>query len=333
MKRGFLIGTGVVLLIGGLGLMASGGLVAGLLGSSESISTTPTRLRGTGVALVADDVSIDYGTMPVPASLGRLTLTVSSPDSRAMFVGAATPSDVDAYLIGAPYDVVLDLTAGHNIRTRPVPGTQQPPVPASQQLWTAAASGAPATLSASLGSGNTLVVMNADASPVITADVVVTLAVPGSWRASWIAVGIGALAIVLAVLAFWRAKVAGRRRSARAAASALAVVPVEAQQSTVALPDSAAEDFVDTEEPIPADDDADATVEGEPVEVEVEVEAEAEDEAEDDAGEGSATAEDETEMDADPLYTELATTFGLPAHTPDETGQAATSTDAPPSQG
>jgi hypothetical protein len=220
------IGLGVVLLLVGLGLAAGGALVAAVLGSAESVSSAPTRLHGAGSALVADNLSIDQGNVPVPSGLGKLTLVVSAPDGGEMFVGAAPSAAVDTYLTGVPYDVVLDLTAGGTGRTRAVPGTQHPQPPASQQFWTRQASGSPARLSSPIPASSTLVVMNSDASPSVTADVVVNLTVPGAWRAAWISVGVGALAIVLAVLAFWRARVARRRGREQETTPVVAATPI-----------------------------------------------------------------------------------------------------------
>ena len=160
--------------------------------------------------------------LPVPDGVGTLTLTVTARDGRAMFVGSAATKDVDTYLTGAPYDVVVDLSAGAKATTRKVPGSQQPQPPGSQAFWAAQSSGAPASLSAHVIPGQSLVVTNADAVPVIDADLVVTLSVPGTWRYAWVAVAIGVLLVLVAVLAFWRAVVAGRRRKEAALAGPVA---------------------------------------------------------------------------------------------------------------
>ena len=222
MKRGLYIAFGVVFLVIGVALAGLGTTVALSVGSDDALSTAPARVRGTGVAVVAEDFRVDTSSIPVPQDMGSLTLTVTGRDGREMFVGAARSSDVDTYLTGAPYDVVVDLTAGEKATTRKVPGGQQPQKPASQTFWSAESSGAPASLTARLSPGTTLVVMNADATPVIDADVVVTLRVPRVWTYSWIVAGVGLALVILAVLLFWRARVAHRRQVA-----AEAVPPVE----------------------------------------------------------------------------------------------------------
>ncbi len=236
MKRGLYATLGVILLVAGLALAALGTTVALSVGSDDAISTAPARVRGTGVAVVAEAFRVDTSAIPVPDDLGTLTLTVTGRNGREVFVGAATTSEIDTYLTGAPYDVVVDLTAGEKATTRKVPGSQQPQPPGSQGFWVVQASGAPALLTAHVPSGATLVVMNADAAPVVDADVVVTLKVAKVWTYSWIAVGVGVLLALLALLLFWRSRVAGRRSRAAAAARAQDEAAVAA---TDVLPGSA----------------------------------------------------------------------------------------------
>jgi hypothetical protein len=228
-KRGLLVLLGVVLLLLGTALIGAGAAVAALVGSDDSLSTAPARLHGDGVALVAEDLTIDASNIPVPPSVGTLTLSVTAPDGRAMFVGTAAPKDVDTYLAGAPYDVVVDMSSGRTGTTRRVPGTQQPPPPAGQGFWTSQATGTPASLSTAISPSDTVVVMNADAAQRVDADVVVTFTVKNAFRGAIAGAGVGVLLLVLAVLAFWRARVAGRRaREAKAAAQDALTAPAVA---------------------------------------------------------------------------------------------------------
>ena len=236
-KRAVLIASGVVLVLLGLLLIAAGGAAAALFGSDGSLSTAPARVSGSGVALVVEDISIDASSIPVPDGVGSLTLSVADTRGRTMFVGSAPSDTVDTYLTGAPYDVVVSVAAGSDATTREVPGTQQPPPPTTQSFWTRQATGSPAELTARVSAATTLVVMNADATPGVDAELVVTLTVARAWTAAWIAVGVGVLLLLLAILAFWRARVAGRRaRAAAAAAAPPAAAAVVAAPGATILP-------------------------------------------------------------------------------------------------
>jgi hypothetical protein len=251
-KRGLYVAFGVIFLVIGLALAGLGTAIAVSVGSDDALSTAPARVRGTGVAVVAEDFRVDTSSIPVPQDVGSLTLTVTGRDGRAMFVGAAQTADVDTYLTGAPYDVVVDLTAGEKATTRKVPGGQQPPKPDTQPFWSAKSSGAPASLTARLTPGTTLVVMNADASPEIDADVVVTLRVPRVWTWSWIVAGVGLLLVVLAVLLFWRARVAHRRRAAGAATTS----PAEAAPLGATVLPAAVDEAAPQAPPVASMDDS-----------------------------------------------------------------------------
>lgn len=202
---------GIVLLLLGVSLVAAGAAVATLLGPSGAVVSSPAMVSGTGVAIVADNVTVDAGKLPVPSGVGELTFSVRSTAGTPVFVGAATPAQIDGYLAGAPYDVVVDLGAGRQATTRTVPGTQQPQPPASQAFWAMQATGAPATFR-SVPAGTSLVIANADAHAGISVEVTARLTVRNAWTGAWIAVGAGVLALVLAIVSLWRARVARRRK-------------------------------------------------------------------------------------------------------------------------
>jgi hypothetical protein len=173
--------------------------------------SSPAKVSGTGVAIVADDITVDAGKLPVPSGVGELTFSVRSTAGTPVFVGAATPAQIDGYLAGAPYDVVVDLGAGRQATTRKVPGSQQPQPPASQAFWAMQATGSPATFR-SVPAGTSLVIANADARAGINVEVAARLTVRNAWTGAWIAVGAGILSLVLAMVSLWRARVARRRK-------------------------------------------------------------------------------------------------------------------------
>ena len=240
MKRAIYLLLGIVALLLGVVLIAGGATVASVFGSDDSISTAPARVDGTGVALVTENLRIDASSVTLPRGVGTLTLSVKAPDGRAMFAGTASPDNLDTYLTGAPYDVVVDLTSGSAARTRHVPGTQQPPPPAGQSFWVTQSEGTAPSISTALGPGDALVVLNADASPGVHADVVVTYSLAKAWAGAWTAVGAGVLLVLLSILAFWRARVAKRNRAAvkAAAAAAAATAATAATAPATVLPDA-----------------------------------------------------------------------------------------------
>lgn len=339
MKRGPLVALGVLLLVAGLTLTAAGAVVAAWLGSDDSVSTAPARVQGTGAAVVAEDLRVDAGGIPIPDAVGSITLVVTGRTGRAMFVGVAQPSDVTRYLAAAPHDVVVDLSAGSTATTRAVPGTRTPPLPASVAFWTASATGAPASLSARVDPGTTLVVMNADAARGVDADVVVTLHVPHAWTFAWVAVGVGLLLLALGVVLLVRA--ARRRRTVEPPDAAMistgsvvlpsAVPPAAAPADESIEVPPAATPVPDEDQAAPASDALAALVLeaggparaaepdlGRPVEVEPatvgppEAHAELEEPAGDVAPEGPGAPPD---PDLDPLFTELVSAYGTdPVH-------------------
>lgn len=341
MKRGPLVALGVLLLVVGLALAAAGAVVAAWIGSDDSVSTAPARVQGTGVAVVAEDLRVDAGGIAIPDAMGSITLVVTGRTGRAMFVGVAQPSDVARYLSAAPHDVVVDLSAGATATTRAVPGTRTPALPASVAFWTASAAGAPASLSARVPPGTTLVVMNADAARGIDADVVVTLQVPHAWTFAWVAVGIGLLLAILGVVLLRRA--ARRRRTDETPAAALAtpgpiVPPVAVLPASVPADGSLEVPSAGT--PVPEEDlvapasealaalvletrgpDAAAEPdEGRPVEVEPAPVGSPEGHADPDEPTAAVLLEGggappDPDPDLDPLFTELVSAYGTdPVH-------------------
>ncbi len=184
MRRGLWLALAILCVVLGVLAIAGGSAVAAIFGSDGTIASAPTRVSGSGVAVIADGLEVDPGSVPVPDGLGTLTVTFASPTRGSVFVGTAGAADVDTYLIGAPYDVVVTLAPGETAETRAVPGTQQPAVPGDQTFWQRQATGSPATLAATVEEGSTLVVMNADATPGVTVDAVVTLTVSRAWSSA-----------------------------------------------------------------------------------------------------------------------------------------------------
>lgn len=219
--------SGVVVAILGGALVAGGAVVGAAFGPDGTVTTTPTSVNATGVALLVDGLEVDAGGLPVPDGVGVLTLSATSATGSPLFLGVANGSDLDTYLAGAPYDVVAALGTGGTTTTRTVPGTQQPPPPATQQFWLRQDEGSPARLTARIPQGTTVVLMKSDATPGVSADLSVTLEVDRAWPAALAIAGAGVVLLVIAVALL----VASRRRKtpepvgAHSAPSAATVLP------------------------------------------------------------------------------------------------------------
>ncbi len=191
--------SGVAAAVLGSSLLA-GGIVVGLaFGPDGTVTTEPTRVRAAGVALLVDGLQVDAVGLPVPDGVGVLTLSATSADGAPLFLGVANGSDLDTYLAGAPYDVVAQLSTGGSTTTRTVPGTQQPPPPSAQQFWLRQDEGSPAELTARIPAGSTVVLMRADATPSLDADLAVTLEVDRAWPAALVIGGAGVILLGVAV--------------------------------------------------------------------------------------------------------------------------------------
>ena len=211
MKRWLLLVGGILLILAGLATAALGAGLFSLFDGKDSVSTPAAMAQGSGAALLIENIRVDASRVPLPHGLGDLQLSVSAPDRRSLFLGSASSDNIDTYLTGAPYDVVVELTSGGKVKTRPVPGTQSPPPPTSQHFWSQQSSGVNPAISALIGSDKTVVVMNSDASSGVTADLVVSLTLPGAHRAGAVAIGVGAILVLLGAVALWRSSVARKR--------------------------------------------------------------------------------------------------------------------------
>jgi hypothetical protein len=133
----------------------------------------------------------------------RLEATSSKPT----FVGIARKSEVDAYLRGTSYASAtkLDLDP-FKVTYVPHAGTRNPGRPADQSFWASSTTGTGAhALTWKIKSGEwSIVVMNADGSPGVSAEVNAGAKIP--W-ALWAGIGLavfGALVLGLAALMIYR---------------------------------------------------------------------------------------------------------------------------------
>ncbi|TAK69689.1 MAG: hypothetical protein EPO13_07495 [Actinomycetota bacterium] len=202
--------------------VAAGVILLVVFGPDGTYSSSIGAVRSSGpaAAVIADVVAVDGS--PVSSDLATVIVGARSLDGRPIFVGLAPADDVDAYLRGRPYDVLRE-PGSTGQRLVPVPGTGTPDDPTEQRFWQASAVGTTARVELALhGRGRTLVVMNADGSPAVAVELQVGLTAGWIFPVAIVAVVLGAMLVVAAVLL---ARAAVARRGQRHAAAAAYPAP------------------------------------------------------------------------------------------------------------
>jgi hypothetical protein len=205
------------------------------------------RLVSTTAALRSEQ--IDLGSDENPdrwpfhdGDLAKVRVRAEAPANGEIFVGIAHTSDVDDYVDGVAHDEVSDIHwSNDRVRYRRAPGDDVAlPPPGGQDIWVASDEGAGRrTVTWDVEGGNwSVVVMNADGSQGVTADVGIGVKVN---VLPWIILGIGIAALIFLGIAVglivWATRPAGRTAHALepAAAPGLAPVPVTSARSPVSL--------------------------------------------------------------------------------------------------
>ena len=171
---------------------------------SVGVPSTP------GYALVLDPAILQQGPdgPDLRTVLGDVRVAATALGAGAIFVGISPAADVEAYLGGVERGRLIDATAGGRTGVQPLPGG--PPVgpPSAQGFWVASEAGAGArqvTWAATEGRW-TAVVMNADGSRAVAADMAAGVTAPmlrGLWTALYataaLVLVVGALLVALAL--------------------------------------------------------------------------------------------------------------------------------------
>jgi hypothetical protein len=174
--------VGCLMLLPGVAMLVGGGAAA----SAQAFATddgyfrfTPDRVGSDGVAVAATDLWLDGRTDDDAPNWLLDTLDVNlrlrvsaAPSTDEVFVGIARTPDVERYLAGARYSDVVEMD-GHTPRYDQVVGIRSIGAPATQDFWAVSASGdGEQELTWDARGGNwSAVVMNADGSPAVAADV------------------------------------------------------------------------------------------------------------------------------------------------------------------
>jgi hypothetical protein len=208
-------GSRIALIItGALATLVASALVAGgalaLWGDSQKdadgyITTETHRFEAGTRALATENLDVDLGDAEWLADsddLGKVKITAESRDGKPVFVGIARTSDVEDYLAGVPYTTVSDVeTSPFDADYTRHSGQRHPVSPEHAGIWAASSHGSGSeSIDWEIEDGDySAVVMNADGSLGVDADISAGADVPFLDELGWSAIGSGAFALVIAI--------------------------------------------------------------------------------------------------------------------------------------
>jgi hypothetical protein len=190
------------------GLFAGSGVLLWADGQKDAagyLSTDPEHLTTGARALTSENLDLDLDGLDEIVgrdSYGNVRIQVDADGGAPVFVGIARTSDVDDYLRGVDRAVVTDFGDGPSaLENRDAPGSAVPAPPAREWIWDASTHGTGAqTLTWDVRDGDwSVVVMNADGSPGVGADVSAGAKLGFLDEAGWILLGMGGVALAGAI--------------------------------------------------------------------------------------------------------------------------------------
>jgi hypothetical protein len=222
-----------LLLVGSLGIGVAGGALAlankGLRDGQGFFMSAQLPLSSTGYAVTSKRVELHLegtGRFVPDRFVGDVKFTVTPRGDAPVFIGIATAADAATYLAGVQHSVLLDFNSGSGRASDPVFGQVAggpPSVPPGQaSIWAAQASGdgkQSAVWPAEPGDW-AVVVMNADGTSPVSADVAVGATFPGIGLVIGILLVIALVLFVLAIVLMVVALRTGTRRPAAPVAPA-----------------------------------------------------------------------------------------------------------------
>src|SRR5918998_970946 len=206
-----LVITGAVTALIATALVLGGSLA--LYGEIEKdddgyLTTDTHRFSGDTRALTTGNLDLDLGEgdwVVRPDDLGKIRLDAESRDGKELFVGIARTSDAERYLAGVPHTTVDDVEAGPFESFDPGytrhPGNRRPASPEHADIWVASnQGGGRQTVDWTVEDGDwSIVVMNADGSLGVDADISAGADVPFLNELGWTALGSGSFALILGI--------------------------------------------------------------------------------------------------------------------------------------
>lgn len=194
-----------ILALGALGLGAGALWADGEKDEQGYVMTDSERYAAGTRALATDNLDLDMdGADWVLDSgdLGKVQLEVDSEQGEPLFVGIARTDEVRSYLRGVNHTRVTDVEAfSLEPSYRHEPGDRRPTAPARESFWAASTHGrGPQTLDWRVKDGDwSIVVMNADGSRGVAADVSAGAKLPFLDELGWSAAGVGGALLIGAV--------------------------------------------------------------------------------------------------------------------------------------
>jgi hypothetical protein len=175
-----IVAAGLLALIS-LGFLAGGGLLLWADSARDDqgfISTRTDRFSTDTTALATENLDLDLDLDGAESLVdedfyGKVRINATSNDGKPLFVGIARTSDVTEYLRGSAHDLITDVDySPFHVDYRTHAGSGTPEAPGKQRIWAASAQGAGAqALTWDVADGDwSVVVMNADGSAGVDAD-------------------------------------------------------------------------------------------------------------------------------------------------------------------
>ncbi|MCC3291054.1 DUF4389 domain-containing protein [Arthrobacter sp. zg-Y1110] len=205
-----LIVIGSLLVLAGLtaGAGAAGlGILAAAQRDDGYLSVPEETYSVGSYALTSENVEVSPG-IRAEDNIGTVQVRGTDPDGE-LFIGIASEADVDRYLAGVAHSELGDVTFDpFSAEYEEIPGTAAPAPPGEQDFWSVSSAGTGTQeLEWPLQEGEwTVVVMNADAAPGVTADLQAGIRSdvlgPLAW---WLLIGavvlvLGGAALILAAI-------------------------------------------------------------------------------------------------------------------------------------
>jgi hypothetical protein len=198
--------TGAIASLLAVALVAGGALALwadSRKGDDGYLKTETERFHASSRALATENLDVDLGDADWLAQsddLGKIKVTAESRDGKPLFVGIARTSDVEDYLAGVPYTSVDDVEVSpfEADYTRHA-GNRHPVSPEHAGIWQESSQGSGRqVIDWEIDDGDwSVVVMNADGSLGVDADVSAGADVPFLDELGWSAIGSGAFALVI----------------------------------------------------------------------------------------------------------------------------------------